>query len=83
MDEKSTRDLIDGQTVQLKKVDEKPEKQILLVPNMREYKADPSGNFILRADISGMTRKEARAEKKLARKKRIKELKVRGKLKKK
>ena len=60
------------------KKEKKPEKPILLVPNMKEYLSDPRG-FVIRADLRGMTRKEHRAEKKLARKARIKELKARSK----
>lgn len=78
MDDKSTKDLIEGEAVQLHKKGDKP-KQILLVPSMKEYVADPTGNFILRADLQGTTRKEAKEEKRRARKARIKELKARGK----
>lgn len=81
MDDKSTRDLIDGEQVQLKRQGKKS-KQILLVPSMKEYVADPTGNFILRADLQGTTRKHAKEEKRRVRKARIKELKARGKLKK-
>lgn len=83
MDDKNVRDIIDGGEGKLHKKDEKPPKKILLVPNMKEYVADPTGNFVLRADLRGTTRKEAREEKKRIRKARIKELKARGKLKKK
>jgi len=79
MDEKNAHDLVGGGEGKLHKKDEKPQKKILLVPNMKEYVADPTGNFVLRADLRGMTRKEWKEEKRRARKARIKELKARGK----
>ena len=59
------------------KKEEKPQKDIYLVPNMREYVFDKLTGSIRVADRRGMTRKERKEEQRAARKTRIKELKAR------
>jgi hypothetical protein len=56
--------------------EEKPQKQVVLVPNRREYTVDRGGSVRV-ADRSGITRRERKADEKAAKKARIKELKAR------
>lgn len=57
--------------------EKKPQKDIYLVPNMREYLFDKKTGSVRVADRVGMTRKERKEEQRAARKARIKELKAR------